>query len=233
MPFDPDRLGLAVAHEAGAAAHELTRKGLRRKRVPLCEMADELTVAVETRIGELFMMSQLGDVACHADCAYCCHVPRVLVTLPELARIVECIKDWPVDRVEALKGRLEAHVLAQSSNVTTPAARPPCALLDGHRCSVYEVRPLVCRSQHAYNVQECKTRCETGGGETTQLTVVLEVARGAVSGVVAAFREMGAQGALLDLSRALLIALENPKVLVQAANGLTPLASATVTGDLG
>jgi Fe-S-cluster containining protein len=231
MPFDPDRLRLAVAHEAGAAAHELTRKGLRRKKVPLCEMADEVTEMVEARIGQLFTMSQLGDVACHAECAYCCYVPRVLVTLPELARIVERIQGWPADQLDALKGRLEAHVLGQSSTVAAPAARPPCALLDGRRCSVYDVRPLVCRSQHAYNAQECKTRCETGSGEATQLTVVLEVARGAVSGVVAAFQEMGARGALLDLSRALLIALENPKVLIQAANGLLPLATATVAAQ--
>jgi len=231
MAIDIDRLRLAVAHEAGATAHALTRKGIRRKKVPLCEMADEVTESVEARIGQLFTMSELGPVACNPDCAYCCYVPQVLVTLPELARIVDRLQTWPVDQLEALKGRLNAHVVAQSSDVESPAARPPCALLVGHRCSVYEVRPLVCRGQHAYDVQQCKTRCETGTGETTQLTVVLDVVRGAVSGVVGAFQEMGAQGALLDLSRALVIALENPKVLLQAANGLLPLATATVTAE--
>ena len=191
-------------------------------------MADEVTTAVEARIDQLFAMSQLGPLACAADCAYCCYVPRVLVTLPELARILQRLQTWPADQIEALKTRLDAHVLAQSSTVGSPSARPPCALLVGQRCSVYDVRPLVCRGQHAYDVHQCKTRCETGAGETTQLTVVLEVARGAISGVVGAFQEMGAQGALLDLSRALLIALENPKVVVQAANGLHSLAAATV-----
>jgi hypothetical protein len=89
----------------------------------------------------------------------------------------------------------------------------------------------VCRGQHAYDVQECKTHCETGAGETRQLTVVLDAARGAVSGVVTAFHEMGAGGALLDLSRALLLALENPKVIAQAANGLSSLAAATVVAE--
>lgn len=233
MAIDPDRLRLAVAHEAGAAAHQLACKGIRRKKVPLCEMADEVTDAVEARIGQLFTMSELGAVACNADCAYCCHVPRVVVTLPELARIVERVQTWPVDQVEALKARLEAHILAQSSDASSPAARPPCALLVGRRCSVYEVRPLVCRGQHAYDAEQCRTLCETGTGETTQLTVVLEVVRGAVSGVVAAFQEVGVQGALLDLSRALLIALENPRGLVQAANGLSPFATATVTAETG
>jgi hypothetical protein len=155
----------------------------------------------------------------------------VLVTLPELARIAEHIQGWPVEQIEALKVRLEAHIHAQSSEAGPPAVRPPCPLLVGGRCSVYDARPLVCRGQHAYDVQECRTHCETGTGETTQLTVVLDAVRGAVSGVVAACRDMGAAGALLDLSRALVPALENPKVIAQAANGLPSLAAATVTSD--
>ena len=90
----------------------------------------------------------------------------------------------------------------------------------------------MCRAQHAYDVQECKTHCETGAGEIRQLTVVLDAVQGAVSGVVTAFDEMGVKGTLLDLSRALLLALENPRVIVQAANGLPTLAAATVTSDV-
>jgi Fe-S-cluster containining protein len=232
MPMDIERLRLAVAHEASATTHALTLKHLRRKTIPLREIADEVTETVEVRTGHLFATSNLGPVACDAECAYCCYVPRVLVSLPELARIVERVQTWPVDQIDALKARLEAHVLAQSSDVTSPAARPPCALLVGRRCSAYEARPLVCRGQHAYNVQECKTFCETGAGETTQLTVVLDTVRGAVSGVVTAFHDMGARGTLLDLSRALVLALENPKVIAQAASGFSSLAAATVTSDM-
>ena len=229
--MDIDRLRLAVAYEASATAHELTLKGIRRKTIPLRRLAEEITEAVEARVEQLLAKSDLGQVACHTDCAFCCYVPRVLVTLPELARIVECVQAWPVDQIGSLKARLEAHVLAQSSDVVSPAARPPCALLVGRRCSVYDARPLVCRGQHAYDVQECKTHYETGTGEVKQLTVVLDAVRGAVSGVVTAFHEMGTRGALLDLSRALLLALENPRVIAQAANGLSSLASATVKAE--
>jgi len=229
MPTDIDRLRLAVAREASATAHALTLKGIRRKTIPLRQIADEVTEAVEVRLEHLFETSQLGPVACGADCAYCCYVPRVLVTLPELARIVEHVHTWPVDQIGTLRARLEAHILAQSSDVASPAARPPCALLIGGRCSVYEARPLVCRGQHAYDVQECKTHCATGAGETTQLTVVIDTVQGAVSGVVTAFDEMGVGGSFLDLSRALLLALENPRVIALAASGFSSLASAAVT----
>jgi hypothetical protein len=154
-PMDLDRLRLAVAREASATSHALTLKGIRRKTIPLRQIAEQISEALEVRVEQLFAMSQLGHVACGADCAYCCYVPRVLVTLPELAQIVERVQTWPVNEIEALRARLEAHILAQSSDAAAPAARPPCAFLVGRRCSVYDARPLVCRGQHAYDVQEC------------------------------------------------------------------------------
>ena len=226
-----DRLRLAVAGEASATAHALTLKRLRRTTMPLRLMADEVTEAVAGRIGRLFAASNLGQVACQPDCAYCCYVPRVLVTLPELARIVERVRSWPPDALEAVKARLATHVLAQSSDLGSPAQRPPCPLLVGQRCSVYDDRPLVCHGQHAYDVQECQAYCDTGAGETTQLTVVLDAVQGAVSGVVTAFDEMGTGPALFDLSRALVLALENPKILARGASGLASLAEASVTLD--
>ena len=96
--MDTDRLRLAVAREASATAHALTLKGLRRKTIPLRQMAEEVTDAVEVRIEHLFATSQLGQVACGADCAYCCYVPRVLVTLPELARIASACRPGRLKR---------------------------------------------------------------------------------------------------------------------------------------
>jgi Fe-S-cluster containining protein len=229
--MDPDHLRLAVAQESTAAAYALTLKNMRRRTIPLRQIAEDVTTAAEDRMGHLFAMSQLGEVACAPDCAYCCYVPRVLVTLPELARILERVQTWPADRIDALKTRLSAHVQAQLS-VAPPAAKPPCALLVDERCSVYDVRPLVCRGQHAYNVHECKAHCETGASDTTQLTVVLDTVRGAMSGVVTALEEMGTRVGVLDLSRALLLALENPKVIAQAASGFPSLASAAATDHI-
>jgi Fe-S-cluster containining protein len=230
--MDIDRLRLAVTREASATAHALTLKRMRRKTIPLREIADEVTDATEARIEHLFATSHLGPLACRADCAYCCYVPRVLVTLPELARIVERVQAWPADQIEALKARLDAHIRAQSSDVASPAERPPCALLVGHRCSVYDARPIVCRGEHAFDVEECRTHCQTGAGETTQLTVVLDTVRGAISGIITAFHDMGAPGTLLDLSRALVLALDNPRVIAQAASGFPSLAAATITSDV-
>jgi Fe-S-cluster containining protein len=152
----------------------------------------------------------------------------VLVTLPEFARILERVRTWPADQIAALRTRLDGHILAQSSNVAPPARRPPCALLVDGGCSVYDARPLVCRGQHAYDVRECQTHCETGAGETTHLTVVIDAVHGAMSGIATAFHDMGVGAALLDLSRALSIALDDPKVLARGTSGLSTLAGATI-----
>jgi Fe-S-cluster containining protein len=229
--MDVDRLRLAVAREASATSHALTLKVGRRKTIPLRQIAEQVTESVEARIEQLFANSGLGPIACAAGCAYCCYVPRVLVTLAELARIIAAVQTWPPEAIEALTARLDAHIRAQSSNVRVPALRPPCPLLAGSRCSIYDVRPLVCRGQHAYDAEECKTHCETGTGEVRHLTVVFDAVQGGTSGVVAAFDELGIKGTFLDLSRALSLALANPKVIAQAAAGYPSLAAATVTSD--
>lgn len=108
------------------------------------------------------------DLACSEGCASCCHVwltvseieaeplQRALAALPseERARIGE-------------RGRRE---LAREA----AGEEPRCALLDdSDRCSVYEARPLVCRTQgHALRypagfVPLAAVRARTEGGDVT------------------------------------------------------------------
>jgi Fe-S-cluster containining protein len=217
----------AVTDEATATAYGITTRVARRKTIPLREIADDVTTAVEFRAERLFTASGLGQRACRDGCAYCCYVPRVLVTLPELARIAEAVATWPADQIVALRARLEAHAAAEASGTAAPSLGPPCALLVDGRCSVYDVRPLVCRGQHAYDVRECQAHYESGTSLTLQLTLVLDAVQGAVDGVASALHEVGLRPTLFSLSRALLLALENPKAISLAAAGLASLASAT------
>jgi Fe-S-cluster containining protein len=221
----------AVADEAAATAYGITTRVTRRKTIPLREIADEVTTAVEFRAERLFTASGLGQRACRDGCAYCCYVPRVLVTLPELARIADAVLKWPPEEIAALRARLEAHAAAEASGTAAPSLAPPCALLVDGRCSAYDVRPLVCRGQHAYDVRECQTHFETGTSVTMQLTVVLDAVQGAVEGVALALEEAGLRPTLFSLSRALLLTLENPRAISLSAAGLDSLASATP--DLG
>ena len=225
------QLRRAVTDEAAATAYGITTKVARRKTIPLREIADDVTAAVEIRTERLFSASGLGQRACRDGCAYCCYVPRVLVTLPELARIAEAVATWTPEQIVALRARLETHATAEASGTASPSLAPPCALLVDGRCSAYDVRPLVCRGQHAYDVRECEEHFETGTSLTRQLTVVLDVAQGAVEGVASALEGVGLRPTLFSLSRGLLLTLDNPKAISLSAAGLASLASAAP--DLG
>ena len=58
--MDIDRLRLAVGREANATARALALRSIRRKTIPLRQIAEEVTDAVEARIEHLYATSDLG-----------------------------------------------------------------------------------------------------------------------------------------------------------------------------
>ncbi|HEV7555779.1 MAG TPA: YkgJ family cysteine cluster protein [Kofleriaceae bacterium] len=72
------------------------------------------------------------DIECRTGCSDCCHV-RLTITAAEAESIRTLVASWPAERRAALAA------------ISAPADR--CAALDaGGRCSIYDARPVVCRS---------------------------------------------------------------------------------------
>ncbi|MGC4080640.1 MAG: YkgJ family cysteine cluster protein [Vicinamibacterales bacterium] len=90
---------------------------------------------------------------------YCCRKPGVLVAVPELVRILVYVYEHGSEEaVAALRARAARYVaqvdgrdLHQSSGDAAP-----CPLLVDDLCSVYDVRPLVCRSYNSTSVEACR-----------------------------------------------------------------------------
>jgi Fe-S-cluster containining protein len=75
-----------------------------------------------------------ADMECRTGCSDCCHV-RLTITTVEAESIRALVASWPAERRAAL-GAIVASV-----------APNRCAALDAAgRCSIYEARPVVCRS---------------------------------------------------------------------------------------
>jgi Fe-S-cluster containining protein len=89
--------------------------------------------------------------ACSAGCSYCCHV-HVDATRAEVTAIADYLAHADVSSlIETLRER------AEMTHDERWAARIPCALLGGDsRCTVYEVRPLRCRSFHSCSADVCR-----------------------------------------------------------------------------
>ena len=75
------------------------------------------------------------EIDCTA-CANCCKTLPIIVTQAEVKRLAALLE-------QSLKDFSEKHL--RTSEEGTVFATQPCPLLEGTRCSCYEVRPTVCR----------------------------------------------------------------------------------------
>ena len=94
--------------------------------------------------------------ACAAGCAWCCH-QHTEVNLAEATTILSVI---PIDQRNTLKQRLindRSEFIRQHRNTLHPGTFYKCPFLDNeNRCSIYAVRPMICRSHYSDDAQACK-----------------------------------------------------------------------------
>ncbi len=152
-------------------------------------------------------------LACRDGCSHCCYQPEITVTAIEIFRVAGFIlSQFSQKEVEILTKALVKNT-ASSSPSADPASwtLAACPLLQDGVCSVYTVRPLVCRGANSYDVSDCeRARQQNRQQPTIHIYSPQEQAAdltiGALQqGIVSAGRE----AALLDLGPALAIALGN------------------------
>jgi Fe-S-cluster containining protein len=100
-------------------------------------------------------------VACHAGCWFCCTIP-VAVTVFEAAMVRSAVHALPEAQQQAIWERLEQHIDLQDqaladANRSHIVFHNRCPLLnDQGQCSVYEGRPLACRSLLSLDAERCR-----------------------------------------------------------------------------
>lgn len=100
--------------------------------------------------------SESQPIACAKGCSYCCHY-YVLVRTSEVLALAEAIQALPDSLLTELKDRI-AHTVKLTASMNADeykASNVPCALLKDGLCSVYESRPLTCRTHHSADVGVC------------------------------------------------------------------------------
>lgn len=126
----------------------------------LVEKVDDFATAVASR--------RRADLACRPGCAGCCQVWLTVSPVEaEALRSALSRLSGPERQTLAERGQRELEREAQGES-------PRCAMLDPEgRCSVYQVRPLVCRTQGlplqypAGTIPEASIRGRTSRGELT------------------------------------------------------------------
>jgi Fe-S-cluster containining protein len=105
----------------------------------------------------------LGDggkhIACRAGCSTCCAV-NVSVLFPEGVAIVDFLqREKGADELRRIRERLDElyREVRWLDDSERPFIRRSCAFLDeGGSCSIYPVRPLICRSVTSTDPERCK-----------------------------------------------------------------------------
>ncbi len=166
-------------------------------------------------------------LSCKAGCSYCCH-SFVAVTAPEAfllaERFSEHVRDEGAMSVDEFLKR--ARPLAGMG----PTARYdnellPCPFLVDDKCSVYEVRPVVCRKTCSYSVQACIDGFnKVGGGTVPQDTARQTFGEGCSITLTAALRSLGFPWASYEMSEAVSVILRTEDALHRWTQGEDILA---------
>jgi Fe-S-cluster containining protein len=147
---------------------------------------------------------------CKAGCSYCCSKPGVLTSVPDLLRILVHIRSvFSETEIAELTDRARRYAAQmQGRNCNDPTNESvPCPLLEDKRCSVYEVRPLVCRGYNSTNVNACRSAHENSTVMVPVFALIKDVTDGATVGAAQQLKEEGLNGSMVDLGSALNIAV--------------------------
>jgi len=146
--------------------------------------------------------------ACSPGCDFCCH-NQVEVTPPEALLIGAYLEQHVSPRqLGLLLERLERNLSlrAGKSKVEVASFRQdlPCPLLHRQGCSIYPVRPLVCRAMHALDAAQCEAALRTQ--DQTPVAYYAhrhEITTAIVRGLLEGCRAAACQAHAVDLVQAL------------------------------
>ena len=155
---------------------------------------------------------------CKAGCHYCCY-EQVNVTPVEVFALVAHIRSyWSDGRLQSFRKKLRA-ATAESRGLDHEAyfaARIRCPLLNAEgQCSVYAVRPLMCRAYNSLDVKACERAARNASKSARERGVrtngsIHGIMDGAFGGLKEALKKSGRQDFLPNLTVALHQSLEDP-----------------------
>ncbi|MGM0653727.1 MAG: YkgJ family cysteine cluster protein [Thermodesulfobacteriota bacterium] len=117
-------------------------------------------------VDELERSNQSPAVACGPDCSYCCHsqihvlpIEALLVLSFINERFTENQMLMLMDRIEQRLKRTQGKSLGTLFSVKDEL---PCIFLENGMCSIYQVRPFICRAWNSMDSLLCKKIFNSG-----------------------------------------------------------------------
>jgi Fe-S-cluster containining protein len=150
-------------------------------------------------------------IACSKGCSYCCH-GFVGAVPPEAFRIAEAVRAGHAGSLDAEAVRARAQPLIGLEPSARVGRKLPCPLLVDGACSVYAVRPLVCRQTTSLSLPDCIEEFEGTDpeGRIEISSVHLAHASNAHVALLGAMLAVGLPGEAYELGALLDVVLAEP-----------------------
>lgn len=171
---------------------------------------------LQTGIDKVTQQAQTNgaELACKPGCSHCCHAP-VKALAPEVFKIAREIKKLDPESMLAITERLSDYLQQQSSSGMQWQTRPPCPFLQNNLCSIYAIRPAVCRRAHSLKLDPCATSAP----EIPQQLEIVLGAEALLQGTAAAYESRGLDAGYYDFCGALLLVLNDTSAEVRWLGG--------------
>jgi len=189
------------------AATEILNKGKTVDRV--IELVEDARSRLTALIAPILAETSVG---CRPGCAWCCHLYLVMASIPEILMIAEHLRrSLSKTELEEVRQRVTATLARRRKQSGFRPTVPfiPCPLLADDRCSIYEVRPLVCQAWYSADVSRCQ---QPDGGLTTNQDI-MQLFASVYDGLLAALADHRLECREVELVLALEIALNTPDVI--------------------
>ena len=172
-------------------------------------------------VAEFAAAAGAAKIQCRSGCTFCCH-QNIDVTIPEAILVALRLAKDAAPRADAV---LEAaDLFAGLDDEARIATGRPCPMLVEDRCSVYEIRPLACRSFASPNADNCRAALDSvkagNGVMPAEVYVVLQfLCNGEQSATLGVCRDLGLQADIVELTQTVAAILRDPQLVTRWAAG--------------
>jgi Fe-S-cluster containining protein len=173
-------------------------------------------------------------LAC-GNCSFCCY-KKVDVSPLEAFLIVDYVrKNFPAAQVEQVKAQARSNFdrIKRISDDEQKAQNIACPLLKDGGCSIYPVRPFVCRREHSMKVEDCE---EVFNNPQTplvseRLIPILTRFSNITLATAAAHQKLNLDFRCYDLSAAVFEALDQPELFRRWCDRKKPFSAEAIAKD--
>lgn len=162
------------------------------------------------------------DVSCKVGCSHCCQM-RVPVTAPETIYLVAYLSEnCTSDEISSLliRARHADDITHGMSEEEWCRADIACPLLVNGKCMAYAARPLECRGYRSFDESACKNILKNPSNWSVPLDLgCYAIYKNIQAGLISAAGEVGLPFEVLELTAALVTAMETDDAATQWASG--------------